>query len=421
MTIITLTLDTLVYGGEALGRLPDGRAVFVPFALPGETVRARVVEEKRSHLKTELLEVLQASPQRVAPFCVHYGACGGCHYQHLPYEAQLAAKTAILKDQLERIGGLKDAPIHPAVASPNPTHYRNHIQFHLTSQGKLGYRQARSEQVLAIQECHLPEAALDALWPQLDFEAIPEIERVGLRLGVEEDVQIILESSDPVAPELSIEDLPVSVAHLSPAGSLVLAGSAAVFIEVLGRAFRVSAGSFFQVNTAMAAAMVEHLLHIIPQYQTLTQDSTLIDAYCGVGLFSAFLAPQVGRLIGIEASPSACEDFVANLDEFDHVELYEANVEQVLPGLETQPDLILLDPPRAGLDRRVLDSLLQLAAPLLVYISCDPATLSRDAKRLAAGGYRLAQITPFDLFPHTYHIESISFWIKETGALASRD
>jgi 23S rRNA (uracil1939-C5)-methyltransferase len=131
-----------------------------------------------------------------------------------------------------------------------------------------------------------------------------------------------------------------------------------------------------------------------------------------VGLFSAFLAPEVGRLIGIESSPSAAEDFTVNLDEFDHVEIYQAAAEEVLPDLDVQADVILVDPPRAGLDREVLDAILNLNPPVLAYVSCDPATLARDAKRLSAGGYTLKQVTPFDLFPQTYHIESISFWEK---------
>ncbi len=135
-----------------------------------------------------------------------------------------------------------------------------------------------------------------------------------------------------------------------------------------------------------------------------------MDVYCGVGLFSAFIAPRVGRLIGIEASPSAAEDFTANLDEFDHVELYEAPAELVLPELEVQPAAVLVDPPREGIDRRAMDGLLKLRPPVLVYVSCDPSTLARDAKRLHAAGYRLEQVTPFDLFPQTYHIESISCW-----------
>jgi 23S rRNA (uracil1939-C5)-methyltransferase len=414
---MNITLSSLTYGGDSIGRLPDGRAVFVPFALPCETVSIELIEEKRGHARARLLEILTPSPQRITPKCTHFSECGGCHYQLLSYADQLAAKTAILSEQLQRIGGLADPPVRPAIASLEPFNYRNHIQFHLSPEGKLGYYRAQTNTVLPIRECHLPEAPLNILWPQLDFEALPEIERVGLRMGVNEDFQLILESHDPQTPEFSVEDLTLSAVHLSPAGAIVLAGSEAVYMEVLGRAYRVSAGSFFQVNTRMAEAMVQHILETLPKYTSLSEQSTLIDCYCGVGLFSAFLAPQVGRLVGIEASPSACEDFVENLDEFDNVELYEAPVEMILPQLDVRPGIILLDPPRAGLDRHALEAVLTLAASLLVYVSCDPATLARDAKRLAAGGYHLEQITPFDLFPQTYHIESISFWTRNTARI----
>ncbi len=407
-----IKLTAHAYGGESIGRLPDGRAVFVPFTLPGEAVRVSLVEEKRGFARARLLEVLQPSPQRVAPRCAHYMECGGCHYQHLDYAGQLAAKESILRDQLGRIGGLVQPPVQPIVASPSMFNYRNHVQFHLAAEGRLGYQRARSEETLAIQECHLPEAVLNQVWPQLDFEALAEVERVALRLGMDDDVQLILESSDPQPPELSVEDLPLSVAHLSPAGTLTLAGSEALFIEVLGRPFRVSAGSFFQVNTAMAAAMVTHVLEHLPRFQPLTPKTTLVDAYCGVGLFSAFLAGQVGQLIGIEASPSAGEDFVANLDEFDNVTLYEADAGLALETLDAQPQIILVDPPRQGVERKAMDGLVRLAPRLLVYVSCDPSTLGRDAKRLAAAGYELLQATPFDVFPQTYHVESVSFWGK---------
>lgn len=410
LPIVTVTPTSLVYGGEAMGRLPDGRAVFVPYALPGETVSVRLVEQKRGYARGELLEVLAPSQARIEPVCLHFGVCGGCHYQHMSYEDQLAAKTGILGEQLERIGGLVDPPVEPAVSSPNQILYRNRVQFHLTADGKIGYHKARSDEVLPIQECHLPEAPLNAIWPQLDFETLPGLERFALRLGIEDDVQLILESSDLHPPEINIQDLPVSVVHLSPVGSLVLGGSEAVWMEVLDRSFQVSAGSFFQVNTPLAAGMVAHLLEILPNYQPFKSDATLLDVYCGVGLFSAFLAPLVSRLVGIESSTAAASDFVANLDEFDHVELYEATADEVLPNLDITPDIVLLDPTRAGISRQAMDGLLGLASPLLVYISCDPATLARDAKRLTARGYRLEQITPFDLFPQTYHIESISFW-----------
>jgi 23S rRNA (uracil1939-C5)-methyltransferase len=425
-----ISLTTLVYGGYALGRLPEGSsrpglAVFVPGALPGERVRVRLVDEKRGHARADLLEVLTPSPERIFPRCPHFFTplssvgeggegdvaklryevgCGGCHYQHLAYPAQLAAKTAILGDQLERLGGVASPPIRPILPSPEAWNYRNHVQFHLAPSGRLGFQALHTNQVVPVRECHLPESSINQLWPQLDLEPLPGLERVSLRVGADEDLMLILEGGDPQTLGVIIEELPISAVHLSPAGTLVLAGSEYILMEVGANVFRVSAESFFQVNTPQAGAMATHLLASLP----LSVSTTLLDVYCGVGLFSAFLAPRVGRLIGIEASPSACRDFECNLDAFDNVELYEATAEQVLPALDLRPDVILVDPPRAGLGPTVLDGLLALRAPILVYVSCDPATLGRDTRRLVAGGYCLRQITPFDLFPQTYHIESIS-------------
>ena len=410
LTTYDIQLTTLVYGGEALGRLPDGKAVFVPLGLPGETVRIRLVEEKRSHARAELVEILDPSSERIAPRCVHFGLCGGCHYQNMPYKTQLDAKTAILRDQLERIGRFADPPVMPAVPSPFPFNYRNYVQFHMTGQGNLGFYTIQGNEIFQVEECHLPEAAINTVWPQLDFEAISGLDRIGLRLGMDDDVQLLLEGTDPQPPEFSVEDLPISAIHISPAGPLVLAGSDYLLIDILDRTFKISAGSFFQVNTAMAEAMVTHVLNHLEQLENIGVDSTVLDVYCGVGLFSAFLAPKVGKLIGIESSSSAVEDFVYNLDEFENVEIYEDKAEAVLPQLNMNPELILVDPPRAGLDRQALDAILELAPKTLIYVSCDPATLSRDARRLTAGGFQLKQATPFDLFPQTYHIESISIF-----------
>jgi 23S rRNA (uracil1939-C5)-methyltransferase len=419
MDIYELTLSTLTYGGDCLGRLPDGRACFVPYALPNERVRVRIVEEKRGHVRAELVEIITPSPDRITPLCPHHFSlsnqnsaiknfCGGCHYQHLPYSAQLASKTAILRDQLERIGRIANPPVMPIVVSPSEWNYRNHIQFHLSPEGKLGFE--GNNGILPLRECHLPEAALNEIWPQLDLAPTPGLERIGLRLGSDDDVLLTLESAEPL--EFDVEDLSISAVQVGPGGSMVLAGSDHVFMDVLGpgdathRSYKVSAESFFQVNTPMAAAMVEHLLANLP----LSPGDTLLDVYCGVGLFSAFLAPRVGKLIGIELSETACNDFAFNLDEFDNVDLYQAAAEDVLPALEARPDVIVLDPPRSGLAPLARQAIIKLAAPHLAYISCDPATLARDARHLIEGGYRLRQITPFDLFPQTYHIESISFW-----------
>ena len=403
---VDVTLTAYAYGGEALGRLPDGRAVFVPYALPGEAVRIRLLEEKRGHARAALVEVLVPSPERVQPRCPHFMVCGGCHYQHMSYPAQLAAKKDILRSQLERLGGLKDPPVHPAIPSPQPWNYRNHIQFHLTQQGELGYQAARSNQVIPIRECHLPEEAINSVWPQLEVEVLPGLERISLRQGVDEEILLILESSSSQPLEFTVEELPLSAVLLGPGGRLVLAGSDHLVMEVDGRLFRVSAESFFQVNTQMVAEMLKHLLENMP----LSSDSTVLDVYCGVGLFSAFLAARVGRLIGIEVSSPACEDFVVNLDVYNNVELYEGTAEDILPGLDVHPDVMVVDPPRSGLAPRVTDRILSMGVPFLAYVSCDPSILSRDARRLVEGGYQLVQVMPFDLFPQTYHIESISLF-----------
>jgi 23S rRNA (uracil1939-C5)-methyltransferase len=271
---------------------------------------------------------------------------------------------------------------------------------------------AGSDQVAAIRECHLLEEPLERTWPLLSFDAGSGISRVGLRLGVEEDIQLILESDDPAAPEFSVEELPISAVHVSPAGELVLAGSACTTMQVKERLFQVSAGSFFQVNTAMAGRMVDGLLKGLG----LRRAGAILDVYCGVGLFSAFLAPLAGRLVGIESSPPAVEDFETNLAEFDHVEIYEATAGQALPAIGMDhAEVVVVDPPRSGLERPALDAILALKPGLLAYISCDPATLSRDARRLVEGGYELVEITPYDFFPQTYHIESLSFWRAGRG------
>jgi 23S rRNA (uracil1939-C5)-methyltransferase len=403
-----ILLTTLAYGGDAMGRLEDGRAVFIPFGLPGERVRIRLTEEKRGFARGELIEILEASPARIIPRCKHFKVCGGCHYQDLPYEEQLKAKTEILRDQLRRIGRIENPPVQEMVASPSPWYYRNHVQFHLTEEGKLGYVGAGTslaKGIVPITECHLPEEPINSLWPTLEFEPETNIERISLRVGKENDLMLVLESDEPESPELEIE-AEISVAHVFDENVVVIAGNDYIVIPVLGRDFRVSAASFFQVNTALAEKMVQHLLNCLP----LSLSGTLLDVYCGVGLFSAFLAPRCQRLIGIESSPSACEDFAINLDEFNNVELYEGLAEEVIPHLEAKPYIVLVDPPRAGLERHVVDGILKLSPHVIAYVSCDPSTLARDSKRFMDGGYKLKQVTPFDLFPQTYHIESISIF-----------
>ena len=402
-----LTLNQLTYGGEAAGRLRDGRIVLAGFGLPGERVLVELVGEKSDFVRGRVVEVLEPAPERISPRCRHYGVCGGCQYQHMTYAAQLKAKSKILEDQLFRIGHLDRPPVEPAVGSPRQWNYRNQVQFHLTEAGRLGYVMSRdlpqqSRQILEIEECHLPESPIAVFWPQLTFDADTDVERVDIRVGSNEDILLGLVSHSGAITEMDIE-AGVSVAHVSGSDVVVLAGNGHVMMRVKDRLFRVSPTSFFQVNAAVAEMMVEHVLSRLP-----ARPGTVLDIYCGVGLFSAFLAERSDRVIGIEASPAACEDFAYNLDEFDNVELYEDAAERVLPALNVQPETAIVDPPRAGLRRAALDALARMAPSQVIYVSCDPSTLARDAGLLSAQGYKLVQATPFDLFPQTFHIESIS-------------
>jgi 23S rRNA (uracil1939-C5)-methyltransferase len=401
---------THAYGGDCMGRLADGRAVFVPGTMPGELVRIRLVEQKRSFARGVVVEILRSAAERVSGECPSPASCGGCHYMHMTYPAQLQAKTDVLRDQLKRIAGISSPEVAPIIPSAREWHYRNAVQFHLNEQGQLGFQEPGSHRVFPVEGCLLCEPAIEAILPALDFQGISGLERIQVRAGVEDDILLVLESNDPVPPEISIE-LPASVVFVGPGGfeenqALVLAGDEHLVMQAAGRDFRVSAGSFFQVNTQQAENMLQYLLTRLP----LSASSTVLEVYGGVGLFSAFLAPRVARLVVVESAPSAIDDFAANLDEFENVELYDGLAEEILPVLDCQPDVVLVDPPRAGLALPALDALLRMNPQTLAYVSCDPATLARDAKRLLAAGYHLRSVQPFDMFPQTYHIESISIF-----------
>ena len=419
---IEINLDAIAHGGEAIGR-HAGKAIFVPYAIPGERVRIEIVEERERWARARLLEVLDPSPDRVAPPCPYFGpeACGGCQWQHIAYPRQAELKQQIVADQLRRLGRIAEPPVADIVALADPAAdddaptfqeygYRNNVQFALTPEGRLGFRRAASHDVVPVEHCLLLEPRLDDLHASLDV-AWPELIGVDLRAGTEvDDTLILFEAGGDEAPELEI-DLPAACALLTRRGLMPLIGEPWVFIEVLGRRYRVSAESFFQVNTVGAAALVE----IVAAYADPQPGDVLLDAYCGAGLFALALAELAGEVIGVESSPSACEDFEFNAGDQANISLHEGAVEQVLPALRSEgqrADIVVLDPPRAGAGPEVIRELAALGPRRMVYVSCDPATLARDAVHLAAAGYRLVEAQPVDLFPQTFHVETVALWNK---------
>ncbi|MRS04913.1 class I SAM-dependent RNA methyltransferase, partial [bacterium] len=327
------------------------------------------------------------------------------HYQHLSYADQLRFKQEIVKDQLKRIGKFTEPPVEPILASPNEWNYRNTVQFHLSPKGKPGYKQANSNQIVEISECHLPMPAINATWPQLGIEPSSGVDRITLREGIDGDLMLGLEGNSDSAPEFEV-DFPVSAVYLGNQSEILLSGEPYTWMRVKERDFMVSAGSFFQVNLPQAEKMVELVLKFLDPKPA----DTILDGYCGVGLFSAFIAPKVKKVIGIELSESACSDYAQNMDEFDNVELYVGLAEQILPSLKANPNKVVVDPPRAGLDKSVLDAILKITPELIAYVSCDPSTLARDARRFVENGYELTSVIPIDLFPQTYHIECIALF-----------
>lgn len=403
---IELRVEGLAYGGDGFGRDTAGRMVFVPFVLPGEYVAIEVVEAHARWCRGQLVEVLEPSLDRVSPRCRHFGTCGGCHYQHLDGAAQPAAKGAIVRAQLERLGGFSNPPLAEVIVSPSSWYTRNHVQFSLTPDGRLGFRAARSNDVIALEECHLPAEAIGAVWPALHLDPPPGLERVALRCA-EDEMMIVFHAAGE--PEVELElDLRASAVWLSPQSSHVLAGESSLVQDVRGRLFRVHAASFFQAHTALIPTLVDLVMRGVQP----SPGQTVFDLYAGVGLFSAFLAEGGVHPLAVEHSASACDDFASNLEAFDTVDLYQAGVEQALGALSVRPDAVVVDPPRAGLGRQVVTALAAHAPPRLVYVSCDPSTLARDGRQLADAGYRLEQVTPIDLFPQTFHIETVSVWTR---------
>ena len=402
-----IELTASSFGGDCIGKLPDGKTIFIPFGIAGERVEVEIVDSKKNFARGRIKRVLRESEKRIKARCPHFMECGGCHYQHLAYADQLALKQEIVADQLKRIGKVENPPVNRIVGSPLEWNYRNTVQFHLSATGKPGYQRAGANGVVEIRECHLPLPEINSLWPQLELEAEAGIQRVSIRCGSDDELLVGLESSSPQPPEFTV-DIPLSVVLLGPDEDLLLAGEDYSLMEVLGRTFRVSAASFFQVNLPQAEAMVKHVLEIMK----VDPKSEIVDAYCGAGLFSAFLAPKVKSLVGIELAESSCNDFAVNLDEFDNVSLYIGAVEEILPELKLKPQAVLLDPPRAGLDPTAMAALIESAPQQIVYVSCDPATLARDIQKLVTAGYTLESVTPFDLFPQTYHVECIANLIK---------
>jgi 23S rRNA (uracil1939-C5)-methyltransferase len=361
----SLTLTGIAPTGEAIGR-HAGMVVFVPFGLPGEEVRVRLVERKRNYARGEIVDLLTHAPVRVVPACPYFGRCGGCDWQHIAYAEQLRVKTAIVAEQLTRIGKLTDPHVLPCIGSPAAYEYRNHARLHVTADGRLGYREARSHRIVPVADCPILE---------------PQLRRQLIELAESCDI-----SRDTSELELRTWGDTIAVA---------------------GFAYYTGEGAFFQANTAIATLLVEAVLEALGPCGS----EHVLDLYCGVGLFTVPVGQHVAQIVGIESSSAAAAAMrnLAAAGVPGRIVAQDAAAALRDSALTGQAwDAILLDPPRTGVGAPALEALVALSAPLLLYISCEPATLARDLRVLAGSGYTLQWAQPYDMFPQTRHVETLA-------------
>ncbi len=375
-------IQSVAHRGRTVAR-QDGRVLFIPFGIPDETVEVEVYREHRRYAEAEIVRIIEPSPDRVRPACRYFGTCGGCQLQHMSYERQLESKRQVVADLIERIGGFRGVEVLPTIPSPRQYGYRNSARYLTNRRGELGFTDWRDNRFLRVDSCAIMAPEISRRLPDLQGHATPGEQvrvRHSGRPGEEPLVWPPLEAPVPTGqPELEI--------------------------ELLGRRFRVSATSFFQVNAEQA----ETLVRLAVERLRPLDGQTALDAYCGVGTFTRFIAEEARHTIGIELAGPAVEDARANLEGLG-VKIIEGAAEQELPKLAgTDVSRVLLDPPRTGCERPALDAILALAPEKVVYVSCEPGTLARDLKYLcSAGSYVLVEVQPVDMFPQTYHVETVA-------------
>ena len=406
---LVIDLTGIAHGGDAVGR-HKGKVVFVPHAIPGERVRVHVRANKRGYSRATLREVLVPSPHRVVPPCPHFGTCGGCQWQHIDYAAQLAYKQQIIGEQLRRIGKIEDPLVTAALGMTEPWRYRNRAQYSVSPGGRLGFRAARSHRVVPIETCPLLDPLVEEVCHMLDI-GFRGVDRVVIHAcGRTDDAIVVFEGSTDEVPVAEI-DAPVSCLFSTHGGDLVvLAGRPYVEEQMAGHLLRVSTGSFFQVNVEQAERMVA----LLKAHLELSAGDHLVDAYCGVGTLGLPLAGRVAEVIGIESCHSAVEDARHNAEGLSNVRVIEGRTRDVLPDVLDCADVVILDPPRQGCHSDVVAALCAAGPARVAYVSCDPATLARDVGLLVhRGDYRLLAVQPIDMFPQTYHIESVSLLARQ--------
>jgi 23S rRNA (uracil1939-C5)-methyltransferase len=371
-----LRIESLAAGGDGVAHLPDGRVVFVPFTAPGDLVRVRLVETRARFARGRVEEILEAGPARATPVCPVFGSCGGCTWQHVDYAAQLDAKRRILRDAIRRIGGMDEPELGRVLPSPSEYAYRGRTRVRV-ERGRVGYLRRRSHALCAVSRCPV-------LVPVLDRR----LHEIAAHPPQAQGEWELASGSDEV--------------RACPLGT---PGAPRIRLEVGDHRIAVSSGVFAQSNALMLETLVTRV------GDAAGRGVLAVELYAGAGLLTVGLAKRFDSVVAVEGDPVAIGDLRANLAEaaLDRVEVVAQSVERALPGLAGRsPAVLVLDPPRSGLEPRSADALVAVRAERIVYLSCDPATLARDLAAICAQGYRLQALEGIDLFPQTPHVEALA-------------
>ena len=437
---LTLLITSLSSEGQGVGR-SEGVAFFVPFALPGETVRAHIIKVEKRYCIAKIVEILEPSPDRVEPKCEAFAKCGGCAMMHLSYPEQLRAKTQIVRDCLERLGGVNDVCVSETLGMDDPWRYRNKGSFpfgFVDGAVAFGFYAERSHRLIPLFDCPIEDARVTAIartvaeWANRNHIRVYD-ETTGkgcLRACVVrvtstgERMAVVVTKGDLPAKESLVRLLNVESLYHSRNDRQtnvifgdrfsLLNGKPQIVEEQNGIRFLVSPQSFLQVNPMQTRVLYETAIRFLDP----KPDETIADVYCGIGTISLAIAKHAGKVIGIECVPEAIEDAKKNaaLNGVGNAEFLCGLAEDVLPSLVKngmRPDAIVIDPPRKGCEEPVLSAIAESGVRRLVYVSCNPATLARDVKILSSFGFSVQSVQPVDMFPHTQHVECVTLITKK--------
>ena len=379
---LELILGGMVSSGECAATW-NGEPATVFGGIPGERIVAELVRKQRDHIAARVVEVLDASPHRVTPKCEYFWPCTGCQWQHVSYDHQLELKRQWIADRLAEKPELAGLTVLPPVASVNTTGYRNHARFTIGPGGTLGYVNHTTRRFLRVDKCDLMHPSINDALAKLQEHA-SETTQLSIRYGVNTGDYLI--QPKLVGWNIGLES-----------------GQKTYQESMLGREFRVASPSFFQVNTPTAEGMVK----LVGEQLKLTPNDVLVDAYAGVGVFASLLADRCKQVLAIEESSAAVKDARFNAEGIPNIEFRLGKTEDVMGTLDIVPDAVILDPSRAGCDKRALDAIIKLAPKRIAYISCEPEALARDLAILVAGPFQVDLVQPVDLFPNTHHTECI--------------